>query len=106
MSDVISRRGIFIASFQLDGLCGALRLMLQCGAAPGDATVALLCKLQDEFETLIKGGRVIERIPKASSAMSAAEMLAIAEVLRASALVFLTQDEADERKRSFGFVTD
>jgi hypothetical protein len=106
MSELIFRRGIFIASFQLDGICNALRLMLQCGASPGAATVALLEKLQGEFETLIKEGRIVERIPKASATMSTPELLAIAEVLRSSALVFLTPDEAEERKRTFGFAAN
>ena len=105
MTDLISRRGIFIVSFQFEGMCTALRLITQCGAPPGDATVVLLQKLQREFRGLIASGRVVDDVPDVKQGMSAPELLAIAEVLRASALSFLSADEAEERRRSIGFAS-
>lgn len=101
--NLITRRGIFIVSFQLEGICTALRLIVQCHAEPGSATVAVLRKLQREFGDLVASGRVVSEIPEVTESMSAPELLAIAEVLRTSAMCFLSPDEADERKRSIGF---
>lgn len=103
MTDFIERRGIFIVSFQLEGLCAALRLITQCGVQLGDATVILLQKLQRDFRGLVESGCVVDDVPDVTSGMTTPEMLAIAEVLRASALSFLSADEAEDHRRSIGF---
>ena len=102
-NELITRRSIFIVSFQLEGIGTALRVSLQCRAEPGAATIVLLMKLQSDFRRLIASGRVVNDVPEISEGMSAPELLAIAEVPRTSAMSFLSPDEAEQRQRSIGF---
>ncbi len=103
MNDQIERRGILIVSFQLEGICNALKFMVQAGANPGDETRSIVKKLWSDFQD-IASGKVVKDLPDVSDITSAADLLAIAETLRTSALCFLTPDEQDERKRSIGFI--
>jgi hypothetical protein len=100
---LITRRGIFIVSYQLDGICNALRLIVQTGAPVGSPVRAIVAKLRADFARLLASGRALDSLPEVSDDMSAPELLALAETLRSSALCFLTPDETDERKRAMGF---
>jgi hypothetical protein len=100
----INRSGLFILSFQLEGLCAALRHTVPHGLPPGRATVALLRKLYDDLDAL-HTGRAIERFPSIDDALSPVDVLSIAEMLRSTVVAFLTPEEREERHLEFGFVT-
>jgi hypothetical protein len=102
-SEQINRSGLFILSFQLEGLCAALRHTVPHGLPPSRATIALLRKLYDDFDDL-HTGRAIERFPTIDDALSPVDVLAIAETLRSTVVAFLTPEEREERHREFGFV--
>ena len=103
---LISRRDIFVVSCQLEGICNALRLIVQTGAAVSAPTRAIVAKLRGDFQKLVASGRVAEGLPEVSDDMGAVELLSLAETLRMSALCFLTADEAEERRRAIGFETE
>jgi hypothetical protein len=49
---LILRSGLFIISFQLEGLCTALRYAVPVGLDPGQGTVALLRKLFEDYANI------------------------------------------------------
>jgi hypothetical protein len=103
---LISRRGLFIVSFQAEGVCLALRLVLQTGAPVSAPTRVIVAKLRSDFQSLIANGRVAEGLPEVSEDMGTAELLTLAEIIRMSVLCFLTPDETEERKRTMGFLRE
>jgi hypothetical protein len=98
---MIDRSGLFIISFQLDGLCNGLRLTVPHGLAPGKATVAIIRKLLVDFAS-ISTGRILKDLPQISETSSPVDILVFAETLRTSVLSFLSPDELSERK-TIGF---
>lgn len=99
----IERSGLFIVSFQLEGLCSALRLAVQTGQPHGKETIAILKKLNQDVSTVILRGKILERMPAIPDEACTVDLLAIAEILRHSLMVFLTPVELEEQQSSFGF---
>lgn len=77
--DIISRRGLFIVSYQAEGVCNALRLIVQTGTQVSAPTRAIVSKLRGDFERLIVGGRVAEGLPEVSENMDADALLTLSE---------------------------
>lgn len=100
--EVINRTGIFIITFQLEGLCFALRQTVPHGLAPSVGSVTLLKKLHDDFAS-ITTGRALNGFPEIKESLTPVDILAIAETLRSTAASFLTPDEREERNQTFGF---
>jgi len=98
MPDNSTRTHEFIASFQIDGVCGALQELVPHGIEPGPDLRAMLQSLRDDFVGRCKG-RSIDLIPPVTDSTSGVDLLAIAEVLRATNIAFLTPDEQQERRR-------
>jgi hypothetical protein len=97
----INRSGLFIISFQLEGLCTALRMVIPNGLEPKAGTTALLKKLHDDFESL-STGRSLKDFPPIDESLSPVDVLVVAEVLRLTVLSFLSPDELSEQKQTFG----
>ena len=102
---LLTRQGLFVVSYQVEGLCVALRLMVQSGNPAGPETRQLLRRLMSTFRSLVTSGPALEGIPEISDTTAAADLLSIAETLRTTALCFLTPEEHEERKRSIGFTS-
>jgi hypothetical protein len=98
---LINRSNVFILSFQLEGLCAALRIVVPNGLEPKAGTLALLKKLHDDFESICTG-RSLQNFPTIDELLSPVDMLAVAEVLRLTVLSFLSPDELSEQKQTFG----
>jgi len=90
------RSAEFLASFQLDALCRTLEVLVLNGIEPGPQARGLLKSLRDEFRAR-STGRSAERIPDISDATCAADLLVIAEVVRATDIAFLTPEEIEDR---------
>jgi hypothetical protein len=97
----IDRSGLFIISFQLEGVCTGLRATVPHGLAPGNDTVTILRKLLADFAS-ISTGKMLKDLPDISETSNPVDILVFAETLRTSVLAFLTPDEISER-RSIGF---
>jgi len=100
----IERGGLFIISYQLEGLCNGLRLTVPHGLSPGKESVAILKKLAADFSEMAKG-RVLRDLPIISESPSPVDILVMAETLRTSVLAFLSPEEVAEH-RKIGFQTD
>lgn len=97
-----NRSNNFVASYQIEGLCTALRVVVSSGAQPGKSARELLRCLRDGF--VESGtGTTVEQIPEVTDSTPAADLLIIAEVLRATMLAFLTPEEIEENRGVFGF---
>jgi hypothetical protein len=99
---LIVRGALFMISFQLDGLCTALRYVVPAGLAPGAGTIMLLRKLYDDYAS-ISSQRQLAGFPSVDGNLSAVDLLAVAETLRSTVLAFLTPDELEDRKQVMGF---
>jgi len=99
---LIDRTGVFIISFQLEGLCTALRLTVPQGLLPGTGTLAILKKLVADFES-ISSGQCLKNLPTISESSSPMDVLAMAETLRMTVLAFLSPEEISEHRRAIGF---
>ena len=99
---LIDRTGFSIVSFQLEGLCQALRATVPNGLSPGAGTVQILRKLRDDWAS-ITTGKSLQNLPEIDGELSAVDLLAMAETLRATALSFMSPDEFAEQRRAFGF---
>ncbi|MEM1213612.1 MAG: hypothetical protein AAGI68_15090 [Planctomycetota bacterium] len=99
---LINRTGLFIISFQLEGLCTGLRLTVPHGLSPTAGSIALLKKLHDDFAS-ISTGRSLDDFPPIDDSLSPVDVLVIAETLRSTVASFLTPDEREERDKTFGF---
>ena len=102
---LIQRRGIFIISVQLDGLCQSFRLLAQVNAPVSTEMIVITRKLYFDFRSILVSGKTIEGLPEPNNEMSIHGLLTLAEVLRASTMSFLSSDEAEEISRSIGFKT-
>ena len=96
------RSGLFILSFQLEGLCTALRSSIPYGIRPGPETIAMLKRLKAAFER-VTSGEPVENLPDLSPNSEPSDVLMLAEVLRASLLAFLSPEEAEQRSGVLGF---
>ena len=92
----MTRSDAFLASFQSDALCRTLQALVLNGIEPGPEARSLLKSLRDEFVARATG-RPCERIPDVTDATSGADLLVIAEVLRATDIAFLTPEEIEDR---------
>lgn len=99
---LINRTGIFIISFQLEGLCTALRATVPHGLEPGPGTLQILKKLRDDWAS-ISTGKALENLPEIDESLSPVDVLAMAETLRFTALSFMTPEEVKEQNRVLGF---
>jgi hypothetical protein len=95
------RSNLFVMSFQIEGICSAIRTTVSMGDRPGPATLTLLRSLRDSFVS-VGSGFTVEHIPTVHDDMNPHDALAVAEVLRTTILAFLSPDEAEERG-TFGF---
>jgi hypothetical protein len=100
----IERGGLFIISYQFEGLCNGLRLTVPHGLSPGKETVAILKKLVVDFSEMAKG-RVVKDLPTISESANPVGILVMAETLRTSVLAFLSPEEVAEHRR-IGFQAD
>ncbi len=105
MDTPITRSALLTTSFQIEGLCIALRLIVQTHITAGKGTRSLLTKVLKDFKKMATG-IVIEEFPDLSDDSNEADLLAIAETLRTSILCFLTEEERGDRKKTFGFTND
>src|SRR5205823_11516572 len=94
---MIDRTGLFIISYQLEGLCTALRLTVPHGLAPGPDTLAILKKLVADFAS-ISTGRCLQDLPTISQSSSPVDVLAMAETMRTTVLAFLSPEEISEHR--------
>jgi hypothetical protein len=102
---VINRTNLSIISFQLEGLCLAMRHSLACSSIPGPAAVQILSKLFEEFRQR-STGRSLDKFPKIDDTLAPADLLIIAETLRMTVAAFLTPEEFADRAKMIGFNTD
>lgn len=93
---VTTRSHEFILSFQLDGVCEAMRLMISRGLDPGSVTRRVLKALRDDFVQRCSG-KAIDLIPEITDNTAPDDLYVIAELLRATNLSFLSQEEREER---------
>ena len=98
----ISRSGRSILSFQLQGLCNALRIAVSTGQPAGAACVALFDKLRIDLLALTSG-RCVEGLPEISGDVTLVDMLVYSEVLNETLNAFLNPEEGEEKRRFFGF---
>ena len=102
----VERTARFIDSYQIQALCEALRFALQTGNTPGPAAIEVLSSIRKSMSVIIKtDGPQVDRVPDVTSEMSAVDLLAIAEVMRATYLAFLSPEELEEQSDTFGFHT-
>ena len=101
----IGRTGLFIISYQLEGLCTALRLTVPQGLSSGPGAVAILKKLVADF-TSISTGQSLKDLPPISDSMNPVDLLAMAETMRTTVLAFLSPEEISEHRRAIGFYSD
>lgn len=97
-----NRSNLFVASFQIEGLCSALRMTVASGAKPGPAALELLKSLRDAL-VRTDTGLIIEHLPNVNDDMDPHDVLATAEVVRTTILAFLTSEEVEEQRGVFGF---
>jgi len=98
---LIDRSGLFIISYQLEGLCNGLRLTVPHGLKPGKETIQIIEKLLADFAAILKG-TLLDNLPKISESSNPVDILVFAETLRTSVLAFLSPEEVTER-RKIGF---
>lgn len=91
-----TRGDFFIRSFQIDGLCAALRHLTAVNLEPGQAAKQLLKALREGFLEN-SSGQITRLIPEVSDTSSTADLVVIAEVLRATVTSFLSPEELEER---------
>lgn len=97
-----TRSNNFVASFQIEAICHALRPLVLGGIEPGPVARKTLRILRDGF---VGGGSgtTVELIPEVTDELSPADLLVTAEILRVSMIAFLTPEEAEEQRGHFGF---
>ena len=93
----------FIAQFQIEAMCQSLRILIQSRVEPGPLTRQVLASLRDELVARCSG-KPIERIPQVTEETSPADLVTIAELVKATGIAFLTPEEIQERK-SIGFTS-
>ncbi len=98
----IKRSGNFLLYYQTEGLCQALRLAMQTRQEPGPTTIEFVKKMRECAQT-IGTGEPFERLPENNDNSPITDLLVTAEVIRTTMLAFLTPEEMEEQKRSFGF---
>lgn len=98
----IDRTGRSILSFQLQGLCNALRVAVQSGQPSSAGTVALVVKLRDDLLSMISG-RCVDNLPEIGESATAVDLLAHTEVMNETLNAFLSPEEGEEKRRFFGF---
>lgn len=97
-----NRSNLFIASYQVEGLCDALRRTISVGAQPGPESLKFLKSLRDAIVS-VGSGLTIEHLPEISLDMNAHDVLAAAEVLRTTIIAFLSPEEVQDHRGAFGF---
>lgn len=102
---IVDRSNALIISFQLDGLCTALRQSIGRGLPPGPGALKTLQELHAAF-ALINTGPSLNVLQKIDSMSTPSDVLAFAEVLRATAAAFLSPDEVTEKRHAIGFHTE
>ncbi len=100
--DAVYRSERFVLSYQLDGICQALRLIVQAREKPGAKTLQLLTKLRSEVGRNV-AGQALKDVPDFDASTTLPELVAIAEFLRATMLAFLSPEETKERSGGMGF---
>lgn len=96
------RSSFFIASFQIEGLCTAIRFTLQTNGEIGPQTINLLRGLR-ELLAASCDNEIEKQIPDISSDLSCSDLLAVAEVIRVTFLAFLSPEEATTQRGTLGF---
>jgi hypothetical protein len=98
----IDRSGRSILSFQLQSLCGAMRLAVQAGQPLGSPSITMLRRLRSELLKIVSGSCVSE-FPEIDDTAKPADLLVIAEVMNGTLDAFLSPEEGEEKRRFFGF---
>lgn len=93
----------FLSFFQCEAMCSHLRSLVLQGIEPGPEARDVLRSLRDDFVARTTG-RPSERIPAITDETTPVDLLAVAELLLATNLAFLTPEELEERA-SMGFHT-
>ena len=96
------RTGLFILSFQLEGLCTTLRQVIPSGLPLGPETIAMAQRLKVTFDSIASGPSV-EGLPDIDETTAPVDVLMLIEVLRSTLLAFLSHEEIEERRSVFGF---
>jgi hypothetical protein len=96
------RSGLFILSFQLEGLCTTLRQTVPYNLPVGPATLAMLVRIKKAFDGMVSGPPV-ENLPDVDKDTSPVDVLMVAEILRSTLLAFLSPEEVDQRRTALGF---
>lgn len=97
-----TRSNNFVASYQIEGLCQALRPLVLNGIEPGKSARHILRTLRDGFVGS-GSGTTVELIPQVTDDSTPSDLLVAAEILRVSMIAFLTPEEAEEQRGYFGF---
>jgi hypothetical protein len=98
----IDRSGISILSFQIQGLCNALRIAVQSGQPVGPVSGALFVKLRNDTLSVVSG-RCVEGLPEMDGSASPVDLLTYTEILNETLNAFLSPEEGEEKRRFFGF---
>jgi hypothetical protein len=96
------RSARFVLYFQTEGLCEALRLVLQSNSQPGPGTIQVLRALTDQAKEIGKG-EPFKRLLEITESSPPADLLVAAELLRTTVLAHLSPEEINEQRQSFGF---
>ena len=98
----IARSNLSVLSFQIEGLCTALRLIIPQGLRVGKETIAILNKLRDDLYS-VSEGKPFEKLPEVTENSETSDVLVFAETLRGTLMSFLTPEEVEEQIKTFGF---
>jgi len=96
------RSGLFLLSFQLEGLCTALRQVVPCGLPLGPQTVVVTQRLKGTFDS-IASGPAVENLPDIDEDTAPVDILMLVKILRSTLLAFLSPEEIGERRSVLGF---
>ena len=100
----ITRTDRFVLSYQLEGLCIALRLAVEVQQEMDGTILGLLKRARQHFDSIIVRGRVAQDLPDVDGGISLVGALALAETFRMTLLAFLTPEELEDAKQTMGLV--
>lgn len=104
LTNLMQRTTRFVLACQLDGLCDGLRFAIAHEAKPGLTTVNVIRKLARDIREMTPPF-CCQDLPEVHDETSPADLLAYAEMLRATVSAFLQPDESSERISAMGFFT-
>jgi hypothetical protein len=98
----IDHTDLLTLSFQLDGVCTALRQCVGSGLKPGPGTLKSLRTLRGAFVGM-HNGVSLDMLPNIDFGADPSDILTYAEILRSTVARFLSSDEIAEKRRANDF---